>query len=297
MSIFEFEKSIQFGFLDSSAFTDGYPLDAYRLSVIAKNHNTLRDEREPVLAVPFDAKSDSNFVSNIGAFVARSQGNGWVPIFWPMPFMKRPHAKKIEVHIYGLAENLQYHIQCVTNKTPFRPQAKVGDENVASLLTAATSEYVTCEVPVSGSAHECLMIFGKGSRDETLGDDSTYGRNADDLGVGTEFVVSQHRLTWAFAAPAATDIWEPMNYTDDNYSRGHRIVFTDQNGIAVTTPRKITSLWRPFSTADEQYMDLCFSPELSESEVELLNANGSWKIVSQSAFRINSIAAYEAREI
>lgn len=298
MSIYSFERFNHFGWLDSAAFADGKSLDAFKLGCIAWNHNALRDEREPVLSVPFDAYQDGSFVDAYGALQMRHSFAGWSPVYWPMPFMKRPHCGKIDVRIYGLSESVRAHIQCVTAASPFNPNAKEGDAGVISLLNAATAEYVSAEVKVARGSIEQLSLFSRISIQESLGDDGTYGRNAGTIGPGTDFKVGGDYLMWNFGSPAPADVWRFNNeasYTSTYSRSGHSIVFQTDGGLYLP-PKRIEDIWE-IGGQGVGYISWRNQEPLAAEEIEMLNRGGTWSIHAQSAFRISSICAYESREI
>lgn len=293
MSILGNNSFSKFGFLDTEAVQDGEALDTFRLNVIARNHNTLLDERECLFNVPFYGnEGDPNDCS----WIQYTSLNGWRPIMWPIPFFKRPDLRRMEVFMRAESELIRVQVQCVTYGSPFRPNAQSGDDGVLSFSSVSVTESVSTEVALRGTSVEALFLFARASVKNEPGDSGTYGRNGDSIGSGTDFVVYPGGLTWAPNGSTPGDIWITGWDSPNNYSRGHFITFAFGSATSdvLTTPRRITAMTKSY---DQSAFFCHFTPELSPEEVAQLNEGGAWEIHSSNSIRLVSVGGYSTRRL
>lgn len=282
------QKFAVFGFVDSNAVGRGRALDAAALNAMARNHNTTLQNREPVFALAFDAKTDGSFVdaSYPGAMqLSDETGGTWAPIGWPIPFAKRPHVREILISVRAMTTGQLAWIGAGSIADPF-----IGRSDQYTLVSGGTTPAQhTLSVPVTPGPREMITLHWRSEQTGTAS--SGKGRASDNIGPGSEFFINEYELFWTQSGGPHGDAWAvtPASPSSSTYA-GSRLALLDGSGSALVAPRIVTSV----AGHAGNYLHLTFSPPISSEEAKLLNEGGSWALFDSGSIRIYSVAAYES---
>lgn len=286
MSIFQPEVASLFGALDSLSIADGEALSSHLLRVLAMTGNHLTVKGQPLFNLPWPIFQT---ITASGAGYDNFTALGWLSWVKILPTITIPKVALLNRASLRVSANVtngqRIYLQFATLAKPFdRNQSINASSSLGMLGTGAFANYDLDEVPISEGGFEQFEIYARGSHNSlTLGDTATYG--SPNAGTITETYADRILV----GGPPTWNKGPNSTLRNDWASGGHFVDFLDAGGNQIATPRQIIGVGDVAVLASE--VALVFTPPLTPSEQQGVQAANHFQIVKMPGFTLSNIAA------
>lgn len=273
------------GCLDSDAFTDGAPLDAYKLRSIIRLANRLTSEEQLLFDLSWSEAANPDLGSTTFEGIGPLQ---WTRVLPAIPVVKRPFLNRAEVLFrcaVPLGQTLEVFVG--TSRHPWR-ETRQPDLTITG--TGAFEDYTISDLEITEAEEEWFELWVRGVPTTTLANTAIYGapnRRSSATPIGQYTIVRGGEGVTISGSTSA--LW---NYSGPNTlaAGGHYIRFEDANGDPIGGPRTIVGHYGATT--------LLFAPALNQRERILADddANGAgggdFSIFELARYAVAQFAAY-----